>query len=165
MKEIPLTQGKVALVDDEDYERINKHKWYARKGVYTFYAQRYVTKNGKDIVIGMHHQVLGVIEARPRTDHKDQNGLNNQKHNLRPCTRNQNAMNQCPRRGKKYSDYKGVHLKYYISKKKSTKWFSCIRVNNKLIHLGYFFTEIDAAKAYDEAARKYFGEFAGVNLK
>jgi len=154
MKEIPLTQGKFALVDKEDYEYLCQWKWYACKDHNTFYAQASIYKNGKPTTIGMHRLILDAKQI----DHKDGNGLNNQKENLRPCNGHQNQANRRPTKGT--SKYKGVYWN-----KQCNKWKSRIQFNGKRIHLGLFDSEIEAAKAYDKAAKLHFGEFARFNLE
>ena len=152
-KLIPLTQGKLAIVDPEDYHRLNKYKWFATKGRRTYYAAR--RAQGRQI--WMHRQIL---KAPPHLvcDHIDHNGLNNRRLNLRPCTRRQNNFNQLPRRGGS-SKYKG------ITRCKRTGTFRArIWHNKKCIHLGRFKSETKAAKAYDKAAKKLFGKFAYLNF-
>lgn len=155
MKTIPLTQGKVAFVDDEDFERVNQFKWYAFKSRRTWYAQRGIIKNGKCKMVRLHSFLL---PGPSRADHKDGNGLNNQQDNLRPATRKQNAANQKKQKGCT-SKYKGVH--WY---KRIKCWAAGIQVNKKHICLGYFDDEKEAALAYDAAATKYFEGYARLNF-
>lgn len=158
MKEIPLTQGKVALVDDADFERLNQFKWFAAfGGGIEFYAKRMTIIEGKRKVLRMHRVILGLMDNPICCDHIDGNGLNNQRNNLRLCTRQENNRNVSSRRDS-ISKYKGVS-----SYKKSKKWRSFISVDGKYIHLGYFHSEKDAALAHNEAALKYHGEFARLN--
>lgn len=147
MKEIQLTQGKIALIDDEDFEEINKYRWcYSNNG----YAVR--NKNGK--IILMHN----IIMKDKLIDHIDGNKLNNQKSNLRKCTNQQNQMNR--KKSKNCtSRFKGVYFN-----KKSNKWMSRLILNKETIFLGEFKTEEDSAKAYDSKARELFGEFARCNF-
>lgn len=158
MKEIQLTQGKVALVDDDIFEELNKHKWCAIKGRNTYYALRWL--KGTQGSILMHHVILPPV-AGHETDHIDQNGLNDQRSNLRPATKSQNAANRGPKPGT--SRYKGVSWH-----KKIKKWRSCIERREsgrrKQHHLGYFEKEEMAAQAYDQAARNLFGEFVKTNF-
>jgi HNH endonuclease len=157
VKTIPLTQGKVALVDDADYEVVSKFKWYALKSRHTFYAVRNFPKgNGKQGLIRLHRFLL---PGHPEIDHRDGDGLNNQRENLRPATRSQNEWGACHKRRGVSSVYRGVS---WYSRDK--KWLSYIHVSGKGKHLGYFLSEEDAARAYDTAARKYFGEFASPNF-
>ena len=159
MKKIPLTQGKFALVDDEDYERLVVDRWFAHKDGRNFYACR----NGRDEESGkrtymlMHRQILSVPHGI-ETDHISGDGLDNRKSNLRKCSKTQNVHNATIRLDNS-SGYKGVSRAT-----KSKKWQAQIRVDGKLIHLGLFTCLIKAAKIYDTAARKYFGEFARTNF-
>ena len=153
-KTIPLSQGKCALVDLGDYHRLAKHKWYAAKRRNTWYAVRNVHRNGKHTLVYMHIYLTG----RRGTDHRDGDGLNNQRYNLRSATNRQNTQNRRGVLGTS-SRYKGVH--WYKSR---CKWAAYITACGRHISLGYFEREEDAAQAYDAAALKYFGEFARPNL-
>jgi len=159
MKEIKLTQGKVALVDDEDFEKLNQFKWYTRKCGNVFYAARMSETNlGYRIILPMHRVVMNTPKDM-KTDHIDHNGLNNQKSNLRICTNIQNVYNKRPQINSS-SKYRGVSFIKSSSKK---KWRAAIKHNGKDYHLGCFEYEIDAAKAYNIAANKFWGEFAYMN--
>lgn len=158
MKEIKLTQGKVALVDDEDYDELMKHKWCAHKMGEMYYADRGKYENGKQRTILMHRQILGITEYSIQVDHINMNGLDNRRCNIRACTRSQNFMNQKSYKNSS-SKYKGVEWR-----KDTKKWRARIRMDKKLYHIGCFENEIDAAKAYDEFAKKMFGEFARTNF-
>ena len=156
MRLIPLNEGKVAKVDDEDFDRVSKYTWklmVARNGTGNPYARTWI--KGQML---MHHFVLG---SKIRTDHKDGDSLNNQKANLRPANRVQNARN---RRIQKHSaPFKGVSLF-----KATGKWQASIRlatapVQLRKVHLGFFETPEEAARAYDIVALKHFGEFARTN--
>ena len=160
MKAIPLTRGKVALVDDIDFDRLNKHKWHAQKGRNTWYAVRNTYHNCICTTIQMHREILGLGYGDPRQcDHRNHNGLNNQRDNLRICTRSQNQYNQRPQSGKS-SIYKGVSWC-----KREKKWRSYIHIKRHRISLSYFDSEIEAAKAYDQKAIELFGKFAHINLE
>lgn len=154
MKEIPLTQGKVALVDDEDYDWLNQWKWYAAKTPTTYYATRGYFKQGKRHGVVMHRLILNVPSGLG-TDHKDRNGLNNQRSNLRIATIRQNSRNRKRNNGKRYI---GVFFK-------SGKYEASLTTDCKTYYLGRFVSEIEAAKAYDEMAKKMYGEFANLNFK
>ncbi len=158
MKRIPLTQGKVALIDDEDYAIVNLFKWFAHKRRYTFYATTTITIGSKRTTLLMHRLIMS-LKSNEQGDHKDHNGLNNQKSNLRLCTHSQNQWNQQTRTNTT-SKYKGIFWK-----KSCNKWCAQIHFNDKVFHLGVFKNEKKAAKAYDEKALELFGEFACLNLK
>jgi len=158
MKEIELTKGKIAIVDDEDFEWLSQWSWcYAEKntGSPIGYAKRGFKLNGRSKLLKMHREIM---KAPPelQVDHIDGNTLNNQKSNLRICTRNQNNINRISKSG--VSGYKGV---YWF--KPDQKWRAKIKLNKKEMLLGYFKCAKEAAMKYDEAAIKLFGEFAKTN--
>ena len=145
MTEIKLTQGKVALVDDEDFEYLNQWKWHAHKEYQTYYALRQsYSEFGKRTIQRMHHVVLGKPTSGLECDHRDGNGLNNQRDNLRIVTKRQNAQN---RHHPKSSQYPGV-CKY------RNQWIVRIRVNGGRKFLGGFNDEIAAFNAYRNAVEK-----------
>lgn len=156
MKEIKLTQGKVALIDDEDYDRLNQWRWYAWRCGNTYYAVR--KKKNPTIFILMHRLILDT-PSDMQVDHKDRNGLNNQKSNIRNCNNSDNQHNKI---GWSKSGFKGVYLNTY--KRKTIKFRAMIQNDGKYLHLGYYDTAEDAARAYDKAALIYFGEFARTNF-
>lgn len=161
MKEIPLTQGKFAKVDDEDFERVNQFKWCAVKRRDVFYAIRSIKINGKWTKQYMHRFITNAKPGK-EVDHENNDGqdsgLDNRKSNLRFCTRAQNLCNQ--RKQKRASSkYKGV---YWQAGRK--KWRAQIQANGRKICLGVFDSEEEAARTYDRAALKLFGEFARLNL-
>ena len=160
MKEIPLTRGKVALVDDADFEWLNQTKWHARKNKNgNWYASGYLKKGKGDYKsILMHREILRLTDPKIQGEHKDGNGLNNQRGNLRLATNQQNSMNTKKKKNAA-SKYKGVSWA-----KTNSKWVAKIRLNGTLMHLGYFKNEIAAAYAYNNAAIMYFGEFANINI-
>ena len=156
MKRIPLTHGKVALVDDRDYKRVSQFRWRARRdrnANETWYAETGSTKGGDFIF--MHNFILG-NDPKIETDHKNGDGLDNQRHNIRPATRSQNCMN---RKGWSKHGYKGVY--------KVTNWHKYgarIQVDGRMLQLGCFDTAEAAAVAYDEAAARYHRDFAKFNF-
>lgn len=152
-KLIPLTQGQNAIVDAKDFEWLSQWNWYAYYNPHTksFYAKRRAGDND----IGMHGAILN-CEPSKEVDHKSGNTLDNRRANIRVCTHTENMRN----RGKDFntrSGFKGV----YRDKK---KWFSQISVNGKAVRLGIFTDKKKAAKAYDQAATIYHGEFARFNF-
>ena len=148
MKEIPLTQGKVAIVDDEDLEALTAFKWCALRGKRTFYAVRHVPRPGGGRKMEKLHRVrLARKLGRPlmpgeKTDHENGDGLDNQRENLRVATSAQNNRNRHHRVANPSSQYLGVtwHKRY-------GKWQVCIRVNGKDVFLGRHVTELQAAQA------------------
>ena len=160
-RRIPLTQGKYAIVDPDDYERLNKHKWYVQRTKQMFYALRRAKghERAKGQVVWMHRSILPPPEGMC-TDHINNNSLDNRKANLRLATPAQNARNRRKMAVKTSSKYKGVS--YHAGQR---KWCDAIRVNGQYKYFGLFQNEIKAAKAYDEAARKFHGEFASLNFK
>ncbi|MHC4500757.1 MAG: HNH endonuclease [Planctomycetota bacterium] len=158
-RRIPLTQGKFAIINPDDYPRLAKYKWHANKNRDTFYAQRklWLPKTKREITIKMHRQIINVPDNL-FVDHINGNGLDNRKANLRPATHSQNACN-IPKYKTSRSTYKGVTWH-----KPKQKWNARIRINRNTISLGYFHNETDAAREYDNAARKYHGQFASLNF-
>lgn len=158
MKEIPLTQGRFALVNDIDYAFLMQWKWHFNRG----YAKRSSRESDgltKRKLISMHRVILIRKLVRfdfNETDHKNQNKLDNRRGNLRPASRLQNSANSKSRQGS--SKFKGVH-----QLKCRKKWQVYIQFEGGRKYLGSFTDEIEAAKAYNRAALKYFGEFAHLN--
>lgn len=153
MKEIQLTNGFVAMVDDADFDWLNQWKWYAHKAGKSIYAERTEYKQQKQI--RMHVQIMNP-ENEMRVDHKDLNGLNNQRNNLRICTHAENRRNLTKPKNNT-TGFKGVSPI-------RGKFQATIKVNYQQIYLGVYVDPIDAALAYDKAAKKYFGEFARTNF-
>lgn len=164
MRTVPLygknAAGRVALVDGEDYELVSQYRWHVqedtrpghRSGPYARTDVRQAGSGFKPLF--MHNLIAGYCKP----DHVDGNGLNNQRSNLRPATAGQNMMNRRKRPGVT-SRYLGVH--WY---KTRNKWVAVIHRDRKRRHLGYFSSEIEAALAYDAAARELFGEYARPNF-
>lgn len=148
---IPLTRGLWAIVDAADFERLNKHRWYASpSGGGKMYARR----NTKTGTILMHREIMKPPKGK-HVDHKDRNGLNNRPDNLRICKPAQNEYNKGPR-GKR-SRFKGVYPD-------GDKWYAVIKHKGRTHYLGRFAEEVEAARARDRKARELQGEFAYLNF-
>lgn len=148
-------KGKEILLDKEDIDKYSKFKWYIANSLKYVYRNNWT--NGKNKLILLHKEIMN-SPSFP-VDHINRNTLDNRKKNLRICSNAQNCQNR--KRDLKYktSKYHGVY------KRKDRKyWLSSIRVNGKLITIGQFNLEKDAAKAYDKFSRKYFGEFGIINF-
>lgn len=151
-KLIPLTQGKHAIVDAADYEWLAQWKWSADKARDTYYARTRI--NGHHM--RLHRLLLGDPKSM-QIDHINGNPLDNRRCNLRICLNKENSRN-CKKRGNRSSKYKGVSWW-----KRNSCWRVQITVDYVNYHIGYFPTEITAAKAYNAAALEHFGEFARLN--
>ena len=157
---VPLTQGKVAIVDDEDADRVlAAGEWTAWWSGTRWYAARKVGVKRNQRTVFLHRFLLGLSPDDPQVDHVDGDGLNNQRSNLRLATDSQNHANMSkPKRAYPQSSrFKGVTLV------RGKRWQAYIQVRGRRIHLGVFDTEEEAAAAYDAAAREHFGEFARTN--
>jgi hypothetical protein len=154
---IPLTNGYFALVDEEDYPRLAKHAWCVWRCRGRVYAWRAETVNGRKRNIFMHREIMGVRRRERLVDHRHGNGLDNRRRNLRVCTQRQNQQNRRTTCGA--SRYKGVSWH-----NGTARWRAFIQARGRRIYLGQFKSEVAAARAYDAAARRYFGEFAVLNL-
>jgi len=158
MKKIPLNgkhgKGKFTLVDDEDYEELMKYKWYLST---LGYPVKHKMESGVYKITLLHRLIMNAKKGLV-IDHINHNTLDNQKINLRECTHAQNMQNKISITG--VSKFKGA---YFNKDRKSKKWWSYIRYNNKKIFLGTFKTELEAAKAYNAKALELFGQFAHLN--
>lgn len=158
MKKIPLTNGLFALVDDEDYEMLSRYRWRAsynhRDNLW--YVAR-AGRKGEPRTVMMHRQIM----APPRdmqVDHIDHDNLDNRRSNLRIVTRSQNLANR-RKKIKSRSEFKGVTWH-----RRDKKWQAQVQWQGKTYHLGYFDSEVDAARAYDAGARAIQGEFSKPNF-
>lgn len=160
-KLIPLSQGQVAMVDAEDFVHLNQWKWHAQKGEHRqscgYYAVRNrITKTGKKRVLFMHVFLMGNPKGK-KVDHWNGDSLDNRKDNLRICSQQQNSFNSKKPKSNT-SGFKGVHWH-----KKAGAWESYVCFNYKKIYLGLFDDKVEAARAYNLAAKKHFGSFAKLN--
>ncbi len=162
MKHIPLTQGQFAIVDDADFEWLTQWKWQATRIPTGGY---YATRKGPGTLnrecFLMHRAILCVRKGFS-TDHKNGNGLDNQRDNLRECTHVQNMANRKKDRGKLSSKYKGVSMR---ARQPVNCWGAEIQCRGKRTWLGSYASEEKAARAYDARAKEVFGEFANLNFK
>jgi len=151
--EIPLTQGQIALIDDDKYELISQYKWCAKwnKGLQGYYAGTAVYKSdGSQTTLLMHRLILGLeFGNKLQVDHFNHNTLDNRLENISIKTHHENMKNK-----KRYrngtSKYKGIYWDKQVG-----KWRTLIKINGVLKHLGYFKIEEEAARAYDKEARKH----------
>lgn len=149
MKLIPLTQGKSTVVDDDDYELLSLRKWhYLKIG--------YAARRTEEQYIYMHREIMSAPTGM-EVDHINGDGLDNRRSNLRVCTHAENMRNR-----KLAKDNTSGYIGVTWNKERS-KWQSQIGVSGKNINIGCFPAIEDAARAYNEAAKKYFGEFARLN--
>lgn len=154
-RKLKLMQGDVALVDAEDYERVAQYSWWVKahpKRVVKYAAGKVGNK-----LVTLHRFILNAPKGK-QVDHKNHNGLDNRRSNLRLCSHSQNIHRRNMMKVNKTSKYKGVH-RY----KNGNCWCSAIRVDGKRMFLGYFDCEKEAARKYNAAAKKHFGEFAWLN--
>ena len=159
-KKIPLSQGHVAVVDEVDYERVARYRWTVmkqkKKDGYRFYARRNYKRGGKQQTEYLHRFVLGAAPGQ-LVDHVNGDGLNNSRSNLRIATPSRNTANSTRNVGQ--SGYRGVWRR-----EKDNCYEAGIRVSGRWKYLGQFNDAAAAAKAYDAAAREYFGDFAHLNF-
>ncbi len=151
---IPLTQGQYAIVDADDYAWLSRHNWCAKKDGNTYYAQR--RRNGK--LISMHVEIMAPAEGY-LVDHINGDARVNRRSNLRICTRSQNMRNRAKCRRPCTSQYKGVSRN-----RKTGQCIARIGYKGESHYLGTFKEDLEAARAYDRAARKFHGDFARLNF-
>ncbi|MGD0596173.1 MAG: AP2 domain-containing protein [Sedimentisphaerales bacterium] len=157
--------GKFTIVDPADFYRLNSFYWLACGKNANLYAARLIrTPTGRLNTILMHRQIFFTLSKRSASnglvDHRNTDSLDNRKANLRLATHSQNSCNSRRDKSNTYSRYRGVSFS-----KRKQKWFAAIRANGRKLWLGYFDSELAAARAYDEAAKKYHGEYATLNFK
>jgi hypothetical protein len=152
---VPLTQGRYAAIDAPDYDLVNRYLWCAQKGYNTFYATTNIRRSDGGWT---HLRLHTLLAGYNQTDHTDGNGLNNTRDNMRDASHSQNGANT-PKRAGTTSRFKGVSWH-----KNSGKWIAVIQIDGKSKYLGLYTDEIEAALAYDRAARQIFGEFGRYNF-
>lgn len=162
-KIIKLTKGFEAIVDDEDFCSLSQYSWYVIRKSNTFYAVRNAMVDGKRKTVHMHRFIMGLVtidgiylDPNKILDHKDRNGLNNAKDNLRVANKSTNSMNRAKVNKTCSSKYKGVSFN-------GMKWHSYIKLNGKRTNIGWFDTEKEAALAYNEEAKKLHSIFGVLN--
>lgn len=158
IKRIKLTQNKFAIVDEEDFDKLNKWKWHAHKdnknGVFYVWRNSHISEGiKKQRTFLMHREIMNAPKGMV-VDHINHDGLDNRKCNLRLCTCSQNSANQTKK------GLKGAH-----KDKRYSRWISSTKYKQKTIYIGSFRTQIEAAKAYDKKVIELFGEFANPNFK
>ena len=159
MKKIPLTQGQFALVDDEDFDKLNSVIWYAcwAPTSNSFYAQRNVwSREEKKSKIVLMHRVIANPSRWHVVDHENHDTLDNRKSNLRTCSRSNNSAN---RKGAQKNSFTGI--RGVIVDNRRGGFLARLTLNGKQKHLGHFHTKEDASAAYALANEKYFGNFRG----
>lgn len=157
MELLKLNKGKFAKVDDADWEDVSRYKWLCHEAANgRFYAVRGSGKSG--IKVSLHRHILGLTDPKTLCDHRDLDGLNNQRGNLRTCNKSQNATNRKVDKRSK-TGFKGVTWHGQMN-----KWRAYIVLNYKQKHLGLFADPTEAAKAYDRAAIEMHGEFCRLNF-
>lgn len=151
---VPLTRGMSAVIDTADASLVAGYRWHAHRARTTWYARTETHSGGKKTVLYLHQLLAGI--AGHGVDHRDGDGLNNRRSNLRPADAAQNGQNGRKRRP---GLYKGVSWD-----RSRGKWIAGITVGGKRINAGRFATEEEAAQAYDALAAEHFGPFARLNF-
>lgn len=158
-REIPLTKGFSAIVDEEDYHWLSEWKWQAMVSNKKVYALRSNIVDGRNVGCLMHRAIMGLTDRAIQVDHENGNGLDNRRSNLRIATVAENNQNVSKCRGG--SRYLGV---CFDKGNPSKPWKAYVSLNKKKTHVGYFVTEVEAAQARDAAAVQHHGVFASLNF-
>lgn len=162
MKQILVTSKKYgnfnALVDDNDFDRVNQYRWYLFRDKYNDYAVGRLIVNRIKRKVLMHRFILNILDSLILCDHKDGNGLNNKRNNIRVATKLQNNRN-VKTNNRNSTGYKGVHYN-----KINKKFIARVASGTERLYLGSFDNKEDAARAYNEYALKHHGEFARLNI-
>jgi len=153
MKEIKLTKGYVALVDDDDFKYLSQYNWIATVGRHTVYAIKSKSREW------MHRVIMNTPKSK-EVDHIDGNGLNNSRSNLRNCSHKENSWNRKSQKGS-ISKYVGVS---YDKFRKLKRWRASLYHEGKFMSIGVFKTEREAALARDKAILRYRSDFAKLNI-
>lgn len=154
---IPVGEKLWAVIDEKDAPRVSRLRWSPVRVEHLVYARRLLPGGRSQF---MHRFILRARNRKPKIDHDNHNGLDNRRKNLRRASNNQNTQNSYKFRTPCSSRFKGVY-----QPKVTSRWYAMIKAKGRRIFLGSFKMEIEAAKAYDRAAIKYFGRFACINLK
>jgi hypothetical protein len=158
-RRIFLGEGRFTLVDPPDYYRFNNFQWCAKENGPRIYAVRLIADSrNRTKILSLHREIMNPPEGL-LVDHKNRNTLDNRRENLRLATHSQNQCNKSKTSKKTSSRFIGVFFE-----KSSAKWVARIALRGKRFWLGRFSSEIDAAHAYDAAAKKHHGEFAKLNF-
>ena len=158
MKELKLTKGYVAIVDDEDYETVSKWRWSATQCCNKIYARRTQKFGNKKVNIYLHRFLMNVhlCNSSVNCDHKDRDTLNNQKSNLRVCTKAENQRNKTKK--------KNAQSKFIGVVKARKNWAARITHEGKAVYIGTYQSEEEAAIAYNKKKIELHGEFANLNI-
>jgi hypothetical protein len=158
-RRIYLGEGEWTIVEPMDYYQLKNFNWYIGGNGKEFYAFRNIKIGpGKTKMVSMHREIMNP-PGHLLVDHRNNDTLDNRRANLRLATHSENSYNRPKTKAKTTSQYIGIY-----SEKRTGRWTVKIRVNGKRLWIGRFESEIEAAKAYDAAARKYHGEFARLNF-
>ncbi len=164
MKKIKTSNGYTFIIDDKDYEKVMKYKWYCstvREGYPIIQRCAWDSEKRKDWTMKLSRYIMGITDPKLVVDHKDRNPLNNTRSNLRVCTHKQNNWNSGKRKGSLTSMYKGVCvITTSIGRK---RYHALIYKNGKQEKIGIFDTDIQAAIAYNKEAKKLRGKYAVLN--